>query len=106
MGRLDGIPYAELKLGKDDSGDRIEYPKGTLITGNFDDLIYGIPRGTNLRLKVSGDATLSTVQNAGPDSGDVHLFEQDMQALRAVFEIAVAVPNNDNFAVLQPTTGV
>ena len=106
VGRLDGIPYAELKLGKDDSGDRIEYPEGTLITGNFDDLIYGIPRGTNLRLKVSGDATLSTVQNADPDSGDVHLFEQDMQALRAIFEIAVAVPKNDNFAVLQPTTGV
>lgn len=102
VGRLDDIPYAELKLGKDDSGNRIDYPEGTLLTGDFDNLIYGIPNGSNLRLKVSGDATLSTVQNAGPDSGDFHLFEQDSQALRAIFEVAVAVPNNDNFAVLQP----
>lgn len=95
---LDGLPYHELKLSND-----VTYPDGTLITGDFNGLKYGIPRGTNLRLRVSGDATLSKVQNTNPDTGDVHLFEQDMQALRAIFEIAVAVPNGQNFAVIQPS---
>ena len=107
VGRLDDIAYAEIQLGKDEStGERLEYPKGTLLAGNFDNLIYGIPNGTNLKLMISDQATLSTVQNAGPDSGDFHLFEQDSQALRATFEIAVAVPNNKDFAVLQPSETV
>lgn len=94
-GVLDGLPYHELLLA-----DGAEYPAGTLITGNFNGLKYGIPQGTNLRLALSDQATLSKVKNASPDSGDVHLFEQDMRALRAVFEIGVAVPNGATFAVL------
>ena len=44
------------------------------------------------------------MQNTSPDTGDVNLFEQDMQALRAVFEIAVAIPaNSGNFAAIEPT---
>lgn len=66
---------------------------------------YGVPRGTNTSRKVSSESTLSNVQNAGPDSGDVHLFEQDMQALRAIFEIAVAVPQGENFAVIEAENG-
>ena len=74
-----------------------------MITGNFNGLVYGIPNGTNLRLKIADQATLSKVQNNGDlDSGDVHLFEQDMQALRAIFEIAVAIPNDEAFAAIQP----
>ena len=97
-GELDGLPYAQLQL---QSGQT--YPAGTLLTGNFNGLVYGIPNGTNLRLKIADQATLSKVQNDGTlDSGDVHLFEQDMQALRAVFEIAVAIPNNEAFAAIQP----
>lgn len=96
-GTLDGLPYAQLQLAEGHT-----YPENTLIAGNFNSLRYGIPNGTNLRLRISADATLSKVQNAGPDTGDVHMFEQDMQALRAVYEIAVAVPNNNDFAVLQP----
>ena len=98
-GELDGLPYAQLQL---QSGQT--YPAGTLLTGNFNGLVYGIPNGTNLRLKIADQATLSKVQNDGTlDSGDVHLFEQDMQALRAIFEIAVAIPNNEAFAAIQPT---
>lgn len=98
-GELDGLPYAQLQLQ-----DGQTYPAGTLITGNFNGLVYGIPNGTNLRLKIADQATLSKVQNDGTlDSGDVHLFEQDMQALRAIFEIAVAIPNNEAFAAIQPT---
>ena len=97
-GELDGLPYAQLQL---QSGQT--YPAGTLLTGNFNGLVYGIPNGTNLRLKIADQATLSKVQNSGADTGDVHLFEQDMQALRAIFEIAVAIPNNEAFAAIQPT---
>ncbi|HFI0375292.1 TPA: phage major capsid protein [Streptococcus suis] len=97
-GELDGLPYAQLQLQ-----DGQIYPAGTLITGNFNGLVYGIPNGTNLRLKIADQATLSKVQNDGTlDSGDVHLFEQDMQALRAIFEIAVAIPNDEAFAAIQP----
>lgn len=99
-GELDGLPYAQLQLQ-----DGQTYPAGTLLTGNFNGLVYGIPNGTNLRLKIADQATLSKVQNDGTlDSGDVHLFEQDMQALRAIFEIAVAIPNNEAFAAIQPAS--
>ena len=98
-GELDGLPYAQLQL---QSGQN--YPAGTLLTGNFNGLVYGIPNGTNLRLKIADQATLSKVQNSGADTGDVHLFEQDMQALRAIFEIAVAIPNDEAFAAIQPTS--
>ena len=98
IGELDGLPYSQLQLQ-----DGQTYPAGTLITGNFNGLVYGIPNGTNLRLKIADQATLSKVQNNGDlDSGDVHLFEQDMQALRAIFEIAVAIPNDEAFAAIQP----
>ena len=97
-GELDGLPYAQLQLQEGQV-----YPAGTLITGNFNGLVYGIPNGTDLRLKIADQATLSKVQNDGTlDSGDVHLFEQDMQALRAIFEIAVAIPNDEAFAAIQP----
>ena len=96
-GELDGLPYVQLQL---QSGQN--YPAGTLLTGNFNGLVYGIPNGTNLRLKIADQATLSKVKNTGTDAGDVHLFEQDMQALRAIFEIAVAIPNNEAFAAIEP----
>ena len=96
-GELDGLPYAQLQLQ-----DGQTYPAGTLLTGNFNGLVYGIPNGTNLRLKIADQATLSKVQNTGTTTGDVHLFEQDMQALRAIFEIAVAIPNNEAFAAIEP----
>lgn len=92
---LDGLPYHELKLAQG-----AKYPANSLFVGDFKAIKYGLPQGTGLRLKITGDATLSEVQNAGPDSGDVHLFEQDMMALRAIFEIAVAIPNEKAFAKL------
>lgn len=93
---LDGIPYEELKIVKGET-----YPAGTLFAGDFSQLRYGVPNGTQLRLLISDQATLSKIQNAGPDAGDVHLYEQDMKAIRAVFEIGVAIPNPAAFAVVQ-----
>lgn len=96
-GTLDGLPYLQLQLANGET-----YPENTLITGYFNDLKFGIPNGTALRLKIDDSATLSTIQNDGTvDSGDVHMFEQDIQALRAIFEIAVAIPNEESFAVLK-----
>lgn len=96
-GTLDGLPYLQLQLA-----DGETYPENTLITGYFNDLKFGIPNGTALRLKIDDSATLSTIQNDGTvDTGDVHMFEQDMRALRAIFEIAVAIPNEESFAVLK-----
>ena len=100
VGSLDGLPYAQLQL---ENG--ATFPEGTLLAGNFNNLKYGLPAGTSLRLKISDQATLSKVQNNGPDSGDVHMFEQDMQALRATFMIAVAIPKNNDFAALNFTEG-
>lgn len=94
-GTLDGLPYAQLQLAQGE-----DYPADTLITGNFNGLKYGIPNGTNLRLKIADQATLSTIK---ADGEDVHMFERDMQALRAIFEIAVAIPEGSkDFAVLKP----
>lgn len=95
---LDGLAYEELVLA-----DGEKYPDNTLLAGDFTGLKYGIPNNTQLRLLVANQATLSKVQNAGPDTGDVHLFEQDMQALRAVFEIAVAIPVDGAFTAIQKT---
>jgi HK97 family phage major capsid protein len=98
---LDGLAYEELVLA-----DGEKYPDNTLLAGDFTGLKYGIPNNTQLRLLVANQATLSKVQNAGPDTGDVHLFEQDMQALRAVFEIAVAIPVDGAFTAIQKTASV
>lgn len=95
VGLLDGLPYTHLQLVNTET-----YPEGTLITGNFNSLKYGIPNTAQLKLYISKEGTLSKVQNTNPDTGDVNLFEQDMQALRATFEIAVAVPNGSDFAVI------
>lgn len=93
---IDGLPYHDLKLSQG-----VDYTAG-LIAGDFKNGIkYGVPNGNQLRIKIADQATLSKVQNAGPDAGDVHLFEQDMQAIRFVFEVAVAIPNNESFALLQ-----
>lgn len=99
IGVLDSLPYHALQLSQGE-----DYPDGTLLTGNFNGLKYGVPNSASLRLKIADQATLSTVQNTDNESlGDVHLFEQDLQALRAVFEIAVAIPEGaKDFAVLQP----
>jgi len=99
---IDGIPFHELKLAEGQA-----YPVGTLLAGDFrNGLKYGVPNGTDLRIKIADQATLSKAQNTAPDTGDVHLFEQDMQAARFVFEIAVAIPNPEAFAAITPAPGV
>lgn len=96
-GYFNGLNYEKIILPNEDT-----YPEGTLILGDPKGIKYGLPLGAGLRLMSSNEATLSKVQNVSPDTGDFHLFEQDSAAVRAIFEIAIAVPNGNNFAVLQP----
>lgn len=96
---LDGINYYDLAIP---TGD--EYPDNALIVADTTGIKYGLPQGTGLRIKIADQATLSTVQNTNPDTGDVHMFEQDMQAARFIFEIAIAIPEGNKFAVLTPET--
>lgn len=96
-GRLNGLNYEEIVLPNSDT-----YPEGALIVGDPKGIKFGLPVGSGLRLMVANQATLSKIQNVSPDTGDFHLFEQDSMALRAIFEIAIAVPNGNKFAVLQP----
>lgn len=97
LGTLDSFPYVRLDIGNDNG----EFTDGTVLFGDFSKIRYGLPRGSQLRMKLDDSATLSTITNA--DGSDVNLFEQEMHAMRFTFDIAVAIPemHQDHFAVLQ-----
>lgn len=71
-------------------------PKGALIAGDFDNLVYGIPQG--MTFSVSDSAQLSTLSNA--DGSPVNLFEQDMQALRVTMYVACMIIKDEAFSAL------
>lgn len=87
---IDGFPVVDLK----------SVEKGTLFTGDFDYLRYGIP--FNISYKISEDAQLSTLTNE--DGTPVNLFEQELVALRATMDIGFMVIKDDAFAKIVPTT--
>ena len=72
--------------------------KSLAITGDFDNLIYGIPQG--MEYSVSEDATLSTI--VGEDGAPINLFERDMMALKATMYAAFLTVQDDAFAALKP----
>lgn len=72
------------------------FPKGALIAGDFDNLVYGIPQG--MTFSVSDSAQLSTLTNE--DGSPVNLFEQDMQALRVTMHVACMIIKDEAFASL------
>lgn len=72
------------------------FPKGALIAGDFDNLVYGIPQG--MTFSVSDSAQLSTLSNE--DGSPVNLFEQDMQALRVTMHVACMIIKDEAFASL------
>ena len=71
-------------------------PKGALIAGDFDNLVYGIPQG--MTFSVSDSAQLSTLSNE--DGSPVNLFEQDMQALRVTMHVACMIIKDEAFSAL------
>lgn len=84
---LDGLPVVDLK----------STTKGTLYTGDFDYLRYGIP--FNISYKISEDAQLSTLTNK--DGSAVNLFEQELVALRATMDIGFMVIKDEAFAKIE-----
>lgn len=90
-GTVDGITTVNLKSDN--------MPKGTIYAGDFSQLKYGVP--FNISYKISEEGQISTVTNE--DGSPINLFEQEMIALRATMEIAVAVVKDGAFAKLAPT---
>lgn len=72
--------------------------KAVAITGDFDNLFYGIPQG--IEYKILEEATLSTI--VGEDGAPINLAERDLVALRATMYVAFLTVKPDAFAVLKP----
>ncbi|WP_242491903.1 phage major capsid protein [Miniphocaeibacter massiliensis] len=87
---IDGLPSVNLKSA--------EMKKGTLYTGDFDHLYYGIP--WELEYTISEEAQLSTITNE--DGTPVNLFEQDMVALKATMHVGLTIVKDEAFAKLEP----
>lgn len=90
---LDGLPV--LKVDKDIA----EFKKGMLITGDFDNVYYGVPY--NMNYAISTDATLTTI--VGDDGQPVNLFERELVALRVTMDIGFMVLKDEAFAMITPT---
>lgn len=89
---IDGIYVADFH------SDTLE--KGNIITGDFDNLLYGIPYP--ITYKVSEEGQLSTITNA--DGSAVNLFEQELIAMRATMDVAIHVLKDEAFAeIVAPT---
>lgn len=72
--------------------------KAVALTGDFDNLFYGIPQG--IEYKILEEATLSTI--VGEDGAPINLAERDLVALRATMYVAFLTVKPDAFAVLKP----
>lgn len=89
---LDGLPVVDLKSAN--------FNKGSIYTGDFDQIRYGIP--FNIDYEISTDAQLSTV--VASDGKPVNLYEQELIALRATMDVAFMVIKDEAFAKVQPVT--
>ena len=85
---IDGVTTVDFKSEN--------FPKGALIAGDFDNLVYGIPQV--MTFSVSDSAQLSTLSNE--DGSPVNLFEQDMQALRVTMHVACMIIKDEAFSAL------
>ncbi|ELK47187.1 phage major capsid protein [Halobacillus sp. BAB-2008] len=90
--RIDGLPAVNLKSSN--------LKKGTLYTGDFDQLHYGIP--FDISYKIAEEGTISTITDEAGEP--INLFEREMVALRATMDVAVMIVKDDAFAKLTPAT--
>ncbi|EIM8287169.1 phage major capsid protein [Listeria monocytogenes] len=90
---IDGLPAVNLKSA--------EMKKGTLFTGDFDYLRYGIP--FNIKYAISEEAQLSTIEN--PDGSPVNLFEQELLAMRVTMDVGLMIIKDEAFAKLEAPAG-
>ncbi|EAD9138902.1 phage major capsid protein [Listeria monocytogenes] len=86
---IDGLPAVNLKS--------TEMKKGTLFTGDFDKMRYGIP--FNIKYAISEEAQLSTIEN--PDGSPVNLFEQELLAMRVTMDVGLMIIKDEAFAKLE-----
>ncbi|EAC2291252.1 phage major capsid protein [Listeria monocytogenes] len=91
---IDGLPAVNLKSA--------EMKKGTLFTGDFDHMRYGIP--FNINYEISKEAQLSTIEN--PDGSPVNLFEQELVAMRVTMDVGLMIIKDEAFAKLEAPAGV
>ncbi|EAE5023166.1 phage major capsid protein [Listeria monocytogenes] len=91
---IDGLPAVNLKSA--------EMEKGTLFTGDFDHMRYGIP--FNIKYSISEEAQLSTIKN--PDNSPVNLFEQELIAMRVTMDVGLMIIKDEAFAKLEAPAGV
>ncbi|KGX88006.1 phage major capsid protein [Pontibacillus litoralis] len=90
--KIDGLPVVNLKS--------TSMKKGTLYTGDFDQLYYGIP--FDISYKLAEEGTISTITDQ--DGNPINLFEREMVAMRATMDVAVMIVNDNAFAKLQPAS--
>ncbi|EAC2921712.1 phage major capsid protein [Listeria marthii] len=90
---IDGLPAVNLKSSK--------MKKGTLFTGDFDHMRYGIP--FNIKYAISEEAQLSTIEN--PDGSPVNLFEQELLAMRVTMDVGLMIIKDEAFAKLEAPAG-
>ncbi|EAD7934048.1 phage major capsid protein [Listeria monocytogenes] len=90
---IDGLPAVNLKSA--------EMKKGTLFTGDFDHMRYGIP--FNINYEISKEAQLSTIEN--PDGSPVNLFEQELVAMRVTMDVGLMIIKDEAFAKLEAPAG-
>lgn len=91
---LDGAPVLNV------SHELEEFKRGTLYTGDFDNVFYGIPY--NFTYKIAEEGTISTIKDA--DGNDINLFEREMQALRVTADFAFLVVKDNAFGKLTAET--
>lgn len=87
--QIDGLPTVDMLPGT-------AMPNGTIYTGDFNHLRYGIPY--NITYEVSTDAQISSI--VGSDGNPINLFERELLALRATMDVALMVTKDDAFARL------
>lgn len=105
---LDGLPIVNI------SKDIPDFLTGSLILGDFDQCVYGIPY--NMHYMISQDATLTTVTSKEPkvpgqlpdgnmDTVPLNLFEREMAALRVTMDVAFEVISPEAFYLIKPAAG-
>lgn len=75
--------------------------KAVALTGDFDNLFYGIPQG--IEYKILEEATLTSI--VGENNKPINLAERDMVGLRATMYVAFLTVKADAFAALKPKAG-
>lgn len=84
---LDGVPVFNINK------DLADFNKGTIYTGDFNQVLYGIPY--NMNYMISQEATLTTIVDE--EENPLNLFEREMSALRVTMDFSFFILNETAF---------